>query len=122
MVTLATVQDVLDRCGLNANAVVIASQSIVERYITTSEGVVISETKIDWITGIANVDTYVKEELTSCVASHAAKQIVNFDMRGFGTRAEAVTVLNVNQEEFLRSLKALKDLDTNKLRDVPSST
>ena len=116
--TLCTNQDVLDRCGKNANSIIIASSAILDRYIEISEGVIVSETRIDWITGYASVTASVKNELKSCTASHAAKQIIQYDMSGFASRATAITMLNVNQEEFLRTLKILKDLDTNKLRSV----
>jgi hypothetical protein len=117
--TLASTQDVLDRIGIHANATIAASTQIIARYIGLAEQVVCTETRVDWITGFSRVISPVKEELKSCVASHAAKQIIMYDMSGFSTRAEAITMLNVNQDEFVRTIKALKDLDTNKIRSVP---
>ena len=119
-VTLCAVQDVLDRCGVNANATIIASSAIVERYIEVSEATICAETRRNWIDDYANVPTVVKATLKSCAASHAAKTIIQQDMSGFSTRAEAITMLNVNQDEFVRTKKALEDQDIIKIREVPA--
>lgn len=119
MVTLCSAQDVLDRIGIYGNTTILASTAIIERYIAVSEGVVCAETRIDWITGFSVANSYAKSELKSCVASHSAKQILMYDMSGI-TRAEAITRLNVNQDEFVRTIKTLKELDTNKIRNVPT--
>lgn len=117
MVTLCSVQDVLDRCGPNANATVIASTAIVERYITVSEGIVIGETRTDWINDFATANSHALTIAKSCVASHSAKQIVAYDGTGM-SKGEKADLLNVNQNEFLRTLKALKDLNTQKTRSA----
>lgn len=120
MVTLCNNQDVLDRVGPYANSTIIASSAILDRYIELSEGVVISETGIDWITGIADINSYVQIELKSCVASHAAKQILMYDLEGV-QNATAMTMLNVNELEFSRTLKTLKEFQLNKnIRSVPT--
>ena len=120
MVTLCTAQDVLDRCGVNANSTVVASTAIIERYIEVSEATICAETRRDWINDYANVPAEVQATLKSCTASHAAKQIIMYDMSGFSTRAEAITMLNVNQDEFVRTKKALEDQDIIKIREVPA--
>ena len=118
--TLATEQDVKDRMGLNANSTIMASGLIIQRYIEDAEGVVVGATKIDWITDITKVTASVKLLLAVCVSAHAAKEIINYDMSGYSSRAEAVTMLNVNENTFTKRLVELKDLDTNKLRRVPT--
>ena len=116
--TLCSTQDVLDRAGVYLNSTIAGSTTILERYINTSEGMVVSETRINWINEYSSVNASVKEELRICVASHAANAMIKYDMRNFPTSAQAVTLLNVNYEDFNRSLKALKDFDTNKIRSV----
>ena len=118
MVTLCTTQDVLDRCGVNANSVIMASSAIIDRYIETAEGVLIAATRIDYINGVSTTNAYVKEAVKSCVASHAAKQIIMQDMSGYISRAAAITMLNVNEAEFRGRLKDLQNLDTNKIRSI----
>lgn len=117
MVTLCNVQDVLDRIGVNANSTIAASTSIVERYIGVSEGIVCSETRIDFITSYSNLSTNVKNLLTSCVSSHAARNIIMYDPDAIG-RSTAIVRINVNENEFQRNLKALKDVEVNKQRTL----
>jgi len=118
MVTLCTSQAVLDRCGPYANATIIASGGIIERYIEDAEQTIVTETRRNWITGYANVSTAVKGTLTLCTAAHAAKEIIADDMSGFIILGEANTQLNVLESTFQRTLKALKDLDNNSIRAV----
>ena len=117
--TLCSAQDVLDRVGPLGNATIIASTAIVERYIATSEGTICTETKRKWVSDYASIsESAVKETLRICAASHAANAIIKYDMRGFSTSAQAITMLNVNYEDFSRTLKALKDLDSTTFRSV----
>lgn len=120
MVTLCNVQDVLDRIGPNANADIIASSAIVERYIDAAEGTIVAETKVNYIGNFGNVSNELKETLTLCTAAHASKEIIAFDMGNYSTRAEAITMLNVQESTFKRTLAALKDLDSQSLRSVPA--
>lgn len=118
MGTLCASQAVLDRVGINANSTIIASEAIIERYIETAEGVIVAETKRAWVDEFASAPSSVQKILESCTASHAAKNIIMFDMSNFTTRAEAITMLNVNESEFQRTIKALKDQDIIKIRSL----
>lgn len=120
MVTLCSSQAVIDQLDSTASATAIASEAIINRFIERAEKVVVSETNIDWISGFASVDSNVAGELATCVASHAAKLITLKDLQKFGTRATGITLVNGQIEEFQRSLKALKDLDTQSPRSVQS--
>lgn len=118
MPTLAASQAVTDRVGPNANATIIASEAIIDRYIEIAEQTIVSETRRDWIDSYASLDSSIKATLELCTASHAAMEIIQYDMGGFSTRAEAITMLNVNSSNFQRTLKTLKDLDSVKIREV----
>ena len=71
-VTFCSSQDVIDRIGPGANAIILASGGIIERYITTAEGTICGETGIDWLTGYATVNTSVKETLKICTSANFA--------------------------------------------------
>lgn len=119
-ITLTTVQAVLDKASPYANSTITASEAIVERYIEEAEGTVIGLTRINWITDFSQINTSVKDMLSLCVSSLAAKNIVSYDMAGFSPITAAVTNLNANELNYQATLKQLKDLDTNKVRSVPS--
>jgi len=117
-VTLASTQDVIDRMGPYVNAAILASGAMISRYIEAAEGSIVSETRRDWITDYTNVVTEVKEELRICTACHAAMEIIQYDMSGYITRGEIITQLNVLDANYQRTLKALKDQDTIKIRSA----
>jgi len=116
--TLCASQAVLDRIGPYANSTFLASQALVDRYIENAEQLIVGKTKRDWVDSYANVLTSTKAILESCCAAKAARDIINFDMSGFATRAEAITMINVNESEYQSNLKDLKDLDIVKIRGV----
>ena len=121
-ITLTTNQAVLDKVGPDGNATIIATSATIDRYILEAEGVVIAETGIDWIAGdSALTNTYVKILVSSCVASLAARNIIEYDMKNYFNTAIAVTMLNVLEKEFKRNIKELKEFDLNKtIRTVPT--
>jgi hypothetical protein len=102
--------------GKYADSTILATDADITRYIEDAEGVVIAATRIDWITYIANVNAYVKKCLSTCVAAHAAKEIIAYNMYSFNSMAEATTMLNVTEKTHNDNLKILKELMTNKLR------
>lgn len=119
-ITLTTKQAVKDKATPQANATILATDATIERYIEAAEGVVVGITKVDWITDFANIGASVKLLLSECVSALAANQIIGYDMSGFAPVAAASTTLNVNNKLYQSALKELKDLDTNKLRSVPT--
>ena len=116
--TLCTASDVTYKAGVGANATIIASSALMTSFINEGEGVIVAETRKDWIVGYTSVNTYVKELLRDCCSSYAAKKVVNYDMSGYFSRITAETTLDVLHDEFLRTLKTLKDLDTIQIRAV----
>ena len=118
MPTFTTSQAVLDRIGPYANSTIMASEAIIDRYIDSAEQTIVAETRRNWITSSASVSDPVKQTLKLCAACHAAVEIVQDDMSGFSTRAEAITMLDVNEMHFQRTLKALKDADILDIRGL----
>lgn len=116
--TLCASQAVLDRIGPFANASIHASGAIIDRYIENAEQVIVAKTRRDWVTSYSDLIDSTKGLLESCAAAKAARDIITFDMSGFSTRAEAITMINVNESEFQSNLKDLKDLDIVKIRSV----
>lgn len=116
--TFCSTTDVLDRVGANGDAGIIASGGWIERYINAAEQTICTETNIDYLTNYASAGTALQGTLKICAASHAAKSIINYNMKGYTTRAEAITMLNVNYEDFSRTLKVLKDVQANTLRSL----
>ena len=117
-VTLCTERNVIDKAGVGASSTVTASSAMLTRFIEESEGVIVAETRRDWVDSYASVGDAVKELLRECCSSHAAKKVINYDTSGFFSRQAAEITLDVLHDEFTRTLKSLKDLDTIKIRSV----
>lgn len=117
-ITLCTEQNVLDKAGVGINADLAASGAWIDRLINEAEGVVISETRRDWITDYASVPNGVKEILREAVSAKAAKQAVNYDTSGFFSRQAAEVTLDVLDDEFRRALATLTKIETTDIRAV----
>jgi len=116
--TLCTVADVVYKAGVGASSVYTASAALVTALIEKSEGVIVGQTRKDWVVGYSDVNAYIKELLRDCCSSHAAKKIVSYDMSGYLSRQEAEIILDTLHDDFMRTLKTLTDLDTIKIRAV----
>lgn len=113
-------QDVLDRVGVGSwlTTATAASSVIIDRHIVIAESIVVAETRIDYRASSASLQADVLRLVKSCVATQAAITIINNDMRGYSSQAQATTTLNVNIREYNKNIKALKDLDTNIIRSL----
>lgn len=116
--TLCTTTDITDLAGYGANATITASSTILTRYGNNAEGIVISETRRDWITGYASVNTYVKFLLTNATASLAALWVVLYDARGYTSRLEQGTIAQNLINNYNNAIKLLSELDANSIRTV----
>jgi hypothetical protein len=106
--TLATYTDVLRRVSEQVADAVSSSEALINEFIEDVERTIVAETRRDWVDSYSDVNVNVKETLRTATASKAAEL----------SRAAAITNINVNLNEFNRTLKALQDLDITKIRKV----
>lgn len=118
MVTLCSIRDVLDEAGEGVNADVTASSALVTRFIEKIEGDIVGATRRNWVGDFASVNTYVKELLKECCSAGAGMKAIKYDMSGYTSRQEAVTMVNMLFDIYSRTLKQLKDLETTEIRAV----
>lgn len=115
--TLTTSGAAIARAGANANSVIVASGAALALFSDESEGRICAETNVDWIAGFANVNTSIKQALSRASAADVAMSIINYDMGGFTSRAEAQTMLSVLDNDYNAIIKELKKPDFNSLRN-----
>ena len=118
MATFCSFADVVYKAGVGAATE--ASVAMINNFIEEAEGVIVATTRIGFLTSWAALNTNVQQLLTECASAHAAKALINYDTTGFYSRQAAEIALDVNDDNFKRSLKQLTDLDTNKIRSVPT--
>jgi hypothetical protein len=116
--TLATYTDVLRRVSEEVADAVSSSEALINEFIEDVERTIVAETRRDWVDSYSDVNVNVKETLRTATASKAAELITTKHMAAEFSRAAAITNINVNLNEFNRTLKALQDLDITKIRKV----
>jgi hypothetical protein len=112
--TLAVRADVLEECGVNANATYTA-EAYTNKFIKKAEGIICAATRYDWKTNYADVSTVGKEALRDCVSAYAATKCIKMDMSGFSSRQEALIMINILWAQYRETLDLL--LKDNKYKD-----
>ncbi len=113
----ATTLEVQNKAGANASAT-----SNVEVYIndfmTQAESVINVMSQKNWSDAYTGLNVDVKGILKSAASAKAAMSVINFDMSGFTSRAEAQTMLDVLKDEFLEAVSILRDIKKRDFMDA----
>jgi len=97
------------KAGLNANSSVIMDSVILDKWSDMAEATLSTITRYDWVTNYANVKTTFKQVLSDAVSDMIAMKIINYDMSGYSSRAEAETMLDVLRDNVVRNIEVLKE-------------
>lgn len=104
----ATTAEVQRKAGANASTV-----SNVEAYIndfmTQAESFINAHSRYNWSDAYSTLNADVKAILKEAASNLAAIYVIQYDMSGFTSRAEAQTMLDVLRDGFQRCLSLLKD-------------
>jgi len=104
--TLCSSNAAIHQAGAHANAVCIASASILSDYSDAAEGFVCMECHTDFVTNYSGLNTQIKNAITAAVSSIVAMDIVSYDPRGYLTR-EADMIMNKCYERYASAMKYL---------------
>ena len=77
--------------------------------INQAEAYINSTTRIDYVAAYSGLATDKKKILDLAASSHAAMGAINFDMSGYTSRAEALTMLNFNHQLMFEATRLLKE-------------
>mgnify|MGYP001581342688 CR=1 FL=1 len=116
--SLITTQDILDAAGDGASVDITASGGWLTRIGEEAEGIVCSETRRNWVSGVATIDANVKREVAVAVASKAAIKVVKYDRTGYFSRDDQQTILDVLDNDYNKAIKFLSELDANSIRTI----
>lgn len=97
------------KAGANASSVALASGAILQKFSDQAEAVINAATRKDWVTDYSGVGSNFTGILDDTAAALAAMNVINYDMSGFTSRAEAQTMLDVLRDQVNRNLEILKD-------------
>ena len=105
----ATTAEVQRKAGANASAT-----SNVEAYIndfmTQAESLINSTTRFNWSDAYSGLNVDVKGILKQAASAWAAIAVIRYDMSGFTSRQEALTMINSLIYEYTTALAQLKDI------------
>lgn len=106
--TLCTNSNVQYEAGANASATSKA-EAYTNVYIKLAEGKLCLDTRYDWVTNYASISTIGKEILREAVSCYAAIAVINYDMSGFTSRQEALTMVNILWARYIDIVKRIAD-------------
>ena len=97
------------KAGTNASATVTDNPTTMTQFINQAEGDLAADTAVDWVDKYSGLSANFKQVLEGACASKAAVSVINYDMGGFTSRAEALTMLNVNWAVYDRAVREIKE-------------
>lgn len=109
MATLTTSGAVALKAGTNVNSTIIASGAAVSEAIAQAESFTTMTARIDFVDDYTTYDNNFKKVLDDAVSSYAAIALINYDMSGYTSRAEAQTMIDVNWARWNECMKLIKD-------------
>ena len=104
----ATTAEVERKVGANAS-VTSKAEAYVNDYMTQIEAFINTVTKFNWSDVYSGLNVDTRGILKELASDLAAIQVINFDMSGFTSRAEAQTMLTTLRDGALRGLSLLRD-------------
>jgi len=110
--TLALSGAVLFKAGANVSTAL--TEADYNYAILQAEGYINSITKYNWNDNYATLSADVKYILEDACSNLAAMYLIQYDMSGYTSRAEAQTMLDVLRDRASNAIKELKDV---KVRD-----
>lgn len=94
------------KAGANAPTLTAAQYT---QLINQAESFINVITGVDYVSGYAGLTDVDKKILEDAASSHAAMGVINYDMSGYTSRAEAQTMLDVNYSRFFDAIELIKD-------------
>ena len=107
----ATTAEVQRKAGQNASAVANV-EAYINDYMTQVESTINCMARYNFSDAYAALNADVKGILKEIASNLAAIYVIQFDMSGFITRAEAENMINVLRDGALRGLSVLRDKKT----------
>lgn len=109
--TLCINADVLKKAGARASSTS-SAEAYTNVYIKMAEGQLSSAARYDWVTNYSSVSTIGKAILRDAASSYAAVCVINYDMSGYLSRTESLTMVNILWAGFQKCI-ALLEKDNN---------
>lgn len=117
--TLCTSGAATAKAGANANSTITASGAALAEWSNEIEGHIVGVTRRNWVNEYASIgNTGVKNMLADVCSDMIAMKIISYDMSGYTSRFEALTMLNQLRDNAIGILKNLEDFKSDEIRSV----
>lgn len=117
--TLTTQQEIIDKCGVNADTDLTTSQALLSRYCAQAEGKVCAVSRYDWLNNLPTT-SFALSLLSDVTSDLVAMKVIKDSMGSYFSKAEALTMLNVLNDNVTSNLSLLKDSDVRAKMGVTS--
>ena len=112
--TLCINADVLKKAGASASSTSTA-EAYTNVFIKMAEAQLSTSARYDWVTNYSSLSTIGKQILKDAASSYAAILAINYNMTGFQSRQEALTIVNILWAGFQKCITLLEK--NNEFRD-----
>lgn len=115
--TLTTSGQAIIKAGLYANSTITNSNSILSSFSDMIEGRICSETKRDWVTNFASINTQIKGLLNDIASDGIAMEIIAYDTQTQISRG-IETMLDRLTNKWINGIRVLNELTSDQIRSV----
>ena len=113
--TFCTSGAAIAKAGNSVSSTIKASGATLAEWSEQVEHSINQETKYDWTTNYASVGSNFVEALSEIASSLIGNKLIGWDMSGYTSRFEAITMININHDIAQSGIKVLKDKDVQAL-------
>lgn len=113
--TFCTSGAAIAKAGNSVSSTIKASGATLAAWSDEVEATINQDTQYDWIANYATVGANFVNGLAEVASSLIAIKMIQWDMSGYTSRFEAITMINVNHDIAQTGTKVLKDKDVQEL-------
>ena len=107
--TLCTSGSAIAKAGAGANSIIIADDTNLAIWSDEAEAYVCDTARVDVVSNYENLTSNGKRILSELASSLVAQKIINYDMSGYTSRSEASMMLNVLENNIVRTISLISD-------------
>lgn len=115
---LTTSGAIVKMAGEGASSTITASAAWVIFLGERAEKELCTDSGMDWIGGYASVNANIKGLLDRGAAAKAAKDIVHYSAKGYTTRLEQETIIDILTDDYNKIVAKLQKIDPSSIRSV----
>jgi len=106
------------KAGANSNDNITVSGAALNTWSNQVEGRIVIETRKNYLTDFNSLVSGAQQLLSEVASSLIAIKIINYDMSEYSSRAEAITMMNVLDDQATKGINILKDFKAEDIKSV----